>query len=266
VYTIAIANFKGGTGKTATSHALGVALATGHGRRVLLVDCDAQGSLTSACGAHDVSQNSLARVFDESFPSASALQRFMYGIIRQVQPGLDLAPADIGLARSEQRLLARLDRDLVLRSALSTVASKYDVALLDCPPNLGLLTTNALAAANAVLIPTIPNILDLRALKLFLDALQDFRKWLNPNLEILGILITFLDLRTTHHQRIVEAMQGLSLPVLSVTIGRSIRVAEASNESKSIVDYEPWHTQAEAYRQLATHVDNWISARTQQAS
>jgi chromosome partitioning protein len=266
VYTIAVANFKGGTGKTATCHALGVALATGHGRQVLLVDCDAQGGLTSACGVHDVSPNSPTRVFDEPFPSASALQSFMHSIIRQIQPGLDLVPAEIGLARSEQRLLARDKPEFVLRGALRTVASRYDVAVLDCPPNVGLLTTNALAAADAVLIPTIPNILDLRALKLFLDALQDFRKWLNPRLETLGILITFLDLRTTHHQRIVNAMQGLGLPVLNVTIGRSIHVAEASNESKSIVDYEPWHNQAEAYRQLGAYVDRWISARTQAPS
>jgi chromosome partitioning protein len=190
----------------------------------------------------------------------------MYSIIRQAQPGLDLLPADIGLARSEQRLLTRMRREFVLRSALDTVASKYDVALLDCSPNLGALTTNALAAADAVLIPTIPNILDLRAVKLFLDALQDFRTWLNPRLETMGILITFLDSRATHHASIIDVMRGLAVPVLDMTVGRSIRVAEASNESKSIVDYEPRHAQAEAYRQLAAFVDEWISERTKTPS
>jgi len=263
VRTIAVANFKGGTGKTATCHALGVALVNHHRRHVLLVDCDPQGGLTGACGVRDASGGALAHVFDQSFRSAAELGRFVYGLIHEVQPGLELVPADIALARSEQLLMSRKDREYVLRSALGTVSSRYDVAVLDCAPNLGLLTTNALAAADAVLIPTQPNILDLRAMKLFLDGVRDFRRWLNPRLEILGILVTFFDGRTTHHNRIVHAMQGLGLPVLDVMIGRSVRVAEASNESKSIVDYEPWHKQAEAYRELGAIVDRWISKSPQ---
>jgi chromosome partitioning protein len=123
------------------------------------------------------------------------------------------------------------------------------------------LTTNALVAADAVLIPTMPHVVDLRALKLFLDTLRGFRGQLNPHLEILGILVTMFDEHLLHHQRIVEAMRGLGLPVLDVMVGRSIRVAEAASEGQSIVDYEPDNPQSEAYRRLGAFVDSWVSQR-----
>jgi chromosome partitioning protein len=257
--TIAIANLKGGTGKTTTCHALGAALASQHGRHVLLVDCDPQGSLTGACGVHDGASKSLAQVLDRSYDRSIELELLMYHTIRKVSPGLYLVPAEVGLADSEQRLVSREHRESALRNALATVARGYHVALLDCPSELGLLTANALTAADAVLIPTIPDILDLRALKLFLDVIQHYRRSFNPRLHILGILITLLDIRTIHHQRIVDAMHGLNFPVLDVTIGRSIRVADAINAGESIVTYEPQHKEAEAYRQLAAFVDRWIS-------
>jgi chromosome partitioning protein len=257
MHTIAIANIKGGTGKTATCHALGAVLANEHRRHVLLVDCDPQSSLTGACGVRDAAGASLAEALGRSFNGT--LELFMYRIIVKVQPGLDLVPADIALARAEQGLLrSNAKRSLLLREALHTVGVKYDVALLDCPPNLGLMTMNALAAADAVLIPTTPNVLDLRALRLFLSSLQEVRQRLNPHVETLGILLTFFDGRLNHHKRIVHALRGLGLPLLDVTVGRSIRVAEASNASQSIVDYAPTHKQAEAYRQVGAVVDRWL--------
>jgi len=258
--TIAIANLKGGTGKTATCHALGTALARECGRYVLLVDCDPQGSLTASCGIQTTADKSLAAVLDRSFDRAIDLELLMYHIMHRVSPGLDLLPAHLELARSEQRLVLRKQPELILRHALANVAFRYHVALLDCPAEVGLLTTSALAAADAVLIPTVPNIVDLRALRLFLDVLQDVKKRLNPRLEILGVLITFFDSRTAHHHRIAHAMRGLALPVLDVMIKRSIAIAEAPNVSKSVVDYQPRHDQAEAYMQLAAVVDRWISA------
>jgi chromosome partitioning protein len=261
LHTIAIANFKGGTGKTATCYALGTVLAKEHGWPVLLVDCDPQSSLTGACGVNDTEGKSLAEMFDGSFRTPLELELFMYHIIRKVKPNLDLVPADIALARSERRLAFDRNGPSVLREALRPLAFRYGVTLLDCPPNFGLLTTNALVAADAVLIPTIPHVVDLRALKLFLDTLKDFRTQLNPRLEILGILVTFFDGRLLHHQRIVEAMHGLDLPVLDVMVGRSIRVAEAASEGKSIVDYEPDNPQAEMYRQLGAIVDSWAAKR-----
>ncbi len=264
--TIAIANLKGGTGKTATCHALGTALASEHGRHVLFVDCDPQASLTGACGLQGGAYRSLGEVLDRTFDRSMDLELLMYQVIRKVAPNLYLVPADVSLARSEQRLAMSHDREFHLRNALATVALGYHVALLDCPAELGLLTTNALVAADAVLIPTVPEVLDLRALKIFLNVIQDCRKSLNPRLHVLGILLTFLDMRTVHHQRIVDAMRGLNLPVLDVAIGRSIRVADAVNAGQSIVTYEPAHKEAAEYRQLAAIVDRWISAPIQPAS
>jgi chromosome partitioning protein len=254
--TIAIAHLKGGTGKTATCHALGTILACERRRHVLLVDCDPQASLTGACGVRDTEGVSLAEALDGSTPDA--LELLLYRVILRIEPGLDLLPADIALARSEQILLSTPTRALALRNALRMVATKYDVALLDCPANLGLLTTNALAAADAVLIPTTPNVLDLRALRLFLGSLRGIRKQHNPHLETLGIVVTFFDKRLNHHRRILQAMQGLGLPLLNAVVGRTVRVAEASAASQSIVQYAPTHKQAEAYRRLADIVDEWL--------
>jgi chromosome partitioning protein len=254
--TLAIAHLKGGTGKTATCHALGTILAAERGRQVLLVDCDPQASLTGACGIRDSEGVSLAEALDGVGPDV--LELLLYRIILRIAPGLDLLPADIALARTEQLLTTTPSRALALRNALRRLGSKYDVAILDCPANLGLLTTNALAAADAVLIPTKPNVLDLRALSLFLDSLERTKKQHNPQLETLGIVVTFFEGRLIHHKRILDAMQGLGLPVMDVVIGRTVRVAEASAESQSIVQYAPQHKQAEAYRQLADTVDAWL--------
>jgi chromosome partitioning protein len=256
VRTIAVAHLKGGTGKTATCHALGTVLAGERGRQVLLVDCDPQASLTGACGVRDTEGVSLAEALDGAVPDV--LELLLYRIILRIEPGMDLLPADIALARTEQLLLATPKRTLVLRDALRMLGAKYDVAVVDCPANLGLLTTNALAAADAVLIPTTPNVLDLRALKLFLVSLEETKSQYNPRLETLGIVVTFFDRRLNHHRRILEAMHGLGLPVLDVVIGRTVRVAEASAENQSIVQYAPRHRQADAYRQLADVVDQWL--------
>lgn len=264
--TIAIANLKGGTGKTATCHALGMTLASQHGRQVLFVDCDPQASLTGACGLLGGTYRSLAEVLGRTFDKSIDLELLMYQLIRKIAPNLYLVPSDVSLARTEQQLALSDDREFRLRNALATVALGYHVALLDCPAELGLLTTNALVAADAVLIPTVPEVLDLRALKVFLDVIQDCRRSLNPRLHVLGILLTFLDMRTIHHQRIVNAMRGLNLPVLDVSIGRSIRVADAVNAGQSIVTYEPQHKEAQEYRQLAAIVDRWITAPTQTPS
>jgi chromosome partitioning protein len=132
--TIAVANFKGGTGKTATCHALGTVLAKEHGWPVLLMDCDPQSSLTGACGVNDTAGKSLAEMFDGSFRTPLELELFMYHIIRKVQPNLDLGPADIAMARRERRLALDRNGPVVLREALRTLTLRYGVAVLDCPP------------------------------------------------------------------------------------------------------------------------------------
>ena len=160
---ISIANHKGGVGKTATTHALGVLLA--ERLRVLLCDVDPQGALTGACGVNDATPT-LADVLNSTgtAKTVGAGRVLMRAVIRPLSDHLSIAPASIDLAASELGLSARLGRESVLKKALATVSNDYDVCLLDCPPSLGLLTVNALAASDAVLIPAQPTAQDARAL------------------------------------------------------------------------------------------------------
>lgn len=256
--TIAVANHKGGVGKTATVQALGTVLAERF--RVLLVDVDPQSSLTLACGVRDAEGRSLAEVMGGASPGTLALR----DIIRPLGERLALAPADIALAATELGLTARLGRENVLKRALATVATEWDVCLIDCPPSLSLLTVNALNAADGVLIPTQPAIQDMRALRLFLDSVERIRENLNPNLKVIGILVTFYDRRLTHHRDAVDVMERAGLPLLPVRVGRSVRVQEAAAVGESVVTYEPRNPQAQAYRDLAKEVERWLSghART----
>lgn len=254
--TIAIANHKGGVGKTATVQALGTALAADHGRRVLLVDADPQASLTGACGLEaEAADASLAEVMGTATPGSLALR----DVIHELGTRLHLVPADLSLAASELGLVARIGRENVLRQALTAVAGGYDVCLIDCPPSLGLMTVNALTAADAVLIPTQPQIVDLRGLRLFLDTLGQIRQGLNPELETLGILVTFFDRRLIHHRGALETMEAADLPLLPVRIGRSIRVAEAATRGEAVTTYAPRNPQAKAYRRLGEAVEIWLS-------
>jgi len=251
--TIATANHKGGVGKTATVHALGTVLAE-RGTRVLMVDADPQSSLTGACGVSDVADRSLAEVLSTPGPTALPMKR----IIRPLGDCLHLAPADIALAATELMLVTRMGRENVLKKALAPIAAQYDLCLIDCPPSLGLLTVNALTAADAVLVPTQPQIVDLRGLRLFLDTLEQIRQELNPSLELLGILPTFCDHRLVHHQEALHAMEEAELPLLPVHVGRSIRVAEAASCGESVMTYAPENPQAQAYRYLAEEVEKWL--------
>ena len=255
---LAIGNQKGGTGKTATTHALGAVLASA-GRRVLLIDADPQGSLTGACGIGDTEGRSLAEVVGDTDDGTLALG----DVVRTLGPGLDLVPADIALASSELGLVVRMGREGVLKQALTGVAATYDVAIIDCPPSLGLLTINALAAAHGVLIPTQPQIVDLRGLNLFLGTIERVRRALNPDLQIVGIVATFSDGRLVHHRRAVAAMREASLPLLDVTIGRSVRVAESAATGQSVVDFDAGNPRALEYQALGQEVSAWLAkART----
>jgi chromosome partitioning protein len=250
---LTIANHKGGVGKTATAHALGVVLA-GQGLRVLLVDTDPQGSLTQTCSVADTEGASLADVLGGPTPGGLPISV----VIKHLGNLLAIAPADIALSACELGLTSRLGRENVLTKALRSVANSYDIAIVDSPPSLGLLTVNALVAANAVLVPTQPQAVDLRGLRLFIDTLATLKNELNPDLEIMGVLVTFYDGRLNHHKAAMEAMQGAALPVLDVIIGRSIRVAEAAAAGQSIVTWEPDNPRATEYKLLAEEVKAWL--------
>ncbi len=251
---IAIANHKGGVGKTATTHTLGVALAKVYGQRVLLVDIDPQASLSGSCGVAETADRSLAEVLGGAVPGTLPVQE----AIRSIDDNLWLLPADIALAVTELGLVSRMNRDSVLKKQLSEVADQYDVALIDCPPSLGMLTINALTAADGVLLPTQPQSVDLRGMQLFLDTLDQVRSELNPHIQTIGVLPTFYDSRLIHHQDALYAMNSAGLPVLPVQIGRTVRIAEAAHEGESVLTYAPENPQAQAYLKLAEEVNRWL--------
>lgn len=245
---IAISNHKGGVAKTATTHALGVVLA--NSRRVLLIDADPQSSLSAACGVEDTAGRSLAEVITGDLTMTAA--------IRNLGPNLSLVPGDIALASVEMALVNRLGRENAIRRPLATV-SGFDVVLIDTPPSLALLTVCALVASDGVLIPVQAQAADLRGLRLFLDSVDQVREGLSRDLQIVGILPTFVDSRLVHHQAALQAMIGAGLPVLPVTIPRSVRVAEAmAGGGESVVTYDRRGTAAAAYTELGRIVEGWL--------
>jgi chromosome partitioning protein len=151
-----------------------------------------------------------------------------------------------------------MGRENVLSRALGYVAAGYDLAIIDTPPSLGLLTLNALTAAHWVLVPTQPQAVDLYGLRLFLDTLGQIKQELNPGLQIMGVLITFLDNRLIHHQQAIAAMQKAGLPLMDTRIGRTVRIAEASAAGETVVTYEPGNPQAQAYNKLAEELNEWL--------
>jgi chromosome partitioning protein len=243
-HVVAVANQKGGVAKTTSVASLGAAFAE-LGRRVLLVDLDAQASLTFSLGldpdAVEVS------VYEVLLAKASALDA-----IAATDDGVDLLPSTIELAGAEAQLLSRPGREFVLRSALEGVVDDYDVVLLDCAPSLGVLTLNALTAADEVLIPLQCEMLSHRGVGQLLDTIADVQKILNRDLSVLGVLPTMYDARTTHSRAVLaDVGERYDLPVLS-PIPKSVRFAEAPAVGRSILATARGSKGAAAYRQVAT--------------
>lgn len=244
---LAVANQKGGVAKTTTVASLGAAFAE-HGLRVLLVDLDPQACLTFSLGLdpeevelsiHDVL---LGRV-GAAVATASA------------GDGLDLLPATIDLAGAEAALLTRPGREFVLRTALQEVLADYDVILLDCSPSLGVLTLNALTAADEVLIPLQCEMLSHRGVGQLLDTIADVKRILNRDLTVRGVLPTMFDARTTHSRAVLaDVAERYDLPVLEPSIPRSVRFAEAPAVGRSVLVTSRGSKGAQAYRDVAAHL------------
>jgi chromosome partitioning protein len=255
--TIAIANQKGGVGKTTTTLTLGAALAE-RGRSVLLVDLDPQSSLTVALGI-DGEGDSLYEVLGSTAPGTKSLR----DIVHRIGPHFFLAPSDIALSRSEAGLMVRLGREGVLKKALQD--ARFDYVLIDCLPSLGILTVNALVAADEVIIPTSCEYLALRGIALFYQTMREVQS-INPQLQVLGILPTFYDSRLVHARDVLQAMKDKGLPVLEVEVGRSVRFAESSLAGESILSYARNHPGAEAYRKLAEIIDQELIRHDQETA
>ena len=252
---MAICNQKGGVGKTVTAVNLGIGLAR-QGRRVLLVDVDPQGSMTASLGYQhpDQLEETLATVLGKVIEDKPLEPS--EGIIHQKE-GIDLLPANIDLAAMEVTLVNIMSRETILREYLNTVRDQYDVILLDCCPSLGMLTINALSAADEVLIPMQAHYLSLKGMEQLMRTIARVKRQINPNLTISGILITMADMRTTYSQGIVELLRDTysgKLKIFDTVIPRSIRAAETSAEGKSIYLHDPSGKVSAAYEALTLEV------------
>lgn len=253
--TIALANQKGGVGKTTTAVSLGIGLSR-QGQRVLLIDADAQGNLTQMLGwpQPDELSPTLADLMGKIITDQAITPGD--GILHH-ESGVDLLPANIDLSALEVTLVNAMSRETVLRQLLATVQDRYDYALIDCMPSLGMLTLNALSAADSVIIPVQAHYLPAKGLEQLLKTVSRVKRQLNPRPEVGGIVLTMVDGRTTLSRGISEQVrQTYGGRVFASEIPRSIRAAEVSVENKSIYDLDRNGKVAQAYENLTKEVLN----------
>lgn len=249
---IALANQKGGVGKSTTAVSLGIGLVR-EGKKVLLVDGDAQGNLTQMLGWQpDELEVTLSTMLEKVMVDHPIQPK--EGILQHPE-GVELMPANIDLSATEVSMMTQLSRETLLKRYLQTVEQEYDYILIDCMPSLGMMTINALAAADRVIIPVQAQYLPAKGLEQLLRSVFRMKRQLNQGLEIMGILVTMVDRRT----RLSKDMSSILRKtygdmVLGTEIPFATRVAEMSASSQSIYEYDPTGKAAEAYQRLAKEV------------
>ena len=252
---IVIGNQKGGVGKTTTTSNLGIGLAK-KGKKVLLIDADAQGSLTASLGFQepDKLDASLATVMANIINEEDMEPD--YGILKHDE-GVDLMPGNIELSGLEVSLVNVMSRELVLRTYIEQQKDRYDYILIDCMPSLGMITINAFASADSILIPVQAAYLPVKGLEQLIKTIGKVKRQINPKLEIEGILLTMVDNRTNYAKDIsalVVENYGSKVRIFENSIPMSVRAAEISAEGVSIYEHDPNGKVASAYQSLTEEV------------
>src|SRR5277367_2340253 len=250
---VAMCNQKGGVGKTTTTINLGAALAE-HGRRVLLVDFDPQGALSVGLGIqpHELDATVYNLLMERALTAHDV-------IIKTRVDGMDLLPSNIDLSGAEVQLVHEVGREFVLGRVLQPVIPDYDIILIDCQPSLGLLTVNALACADGVLVPLECEYFALRGVALLMETIDKVSSRLSPKLAIDGLLATMYDSRTLHTREVLaNVVEGFGERVFHTVISRTVRFPDATVAGEPITQFDPASNGASAYRELAKEVlDRW---------
>lgn len=245
---IAIINQKGGVGKSTTAINLGAALGE-MGKQVLLVDLDPQGNTSSGLG---IDKSSVESCIYDVLLSDVPLSKV---IIPDVCPGLDVAPATINLAGAEVELVSEMARENRLKDAVGSMRGRYDFIFIDCPPSLGLLTVNALVAADKLLIPIQCEFYALEGVTKLLESMKRVKSRLNPTLDIYGVLLTMYDNRTTLSRQVVEEVRGyFGRTVFNTMVPRTVKLSEAPSYGQPITQYDPKGKGSISYIELAKEV------------
>ena len=253
--TIAICNQKGGVGKTTTTVNLGVGLAM-QGKKVLLVDADPQCDLTTCLGWSDTDnlKNTLSDKMMEVVRGSESNP--LNGILHHKE-NVDLVPASSDLFDFEISLVTAMNREVILKNYLSEVKNKYDYVLIDCSPSLGMMTLNSLSAADSVIIPVQTHYLSAKCMTQLLRTVNKVKRYINPNLQIDGILLTIVDNRTNLAKSTVDTLRqnfGSHIKIYKSQIPMAIKAAEVASKGESIYAYEPKSTVSKAYAEFTKEV------------
>lgn len=252
---IAIANQKGGVGKTTTTFNLGVALAN-QGKKVLLIDADPQGDLTTYMGIHDVDNIpvTLSTLMERSIKDDEINPK---EALLSHEEGLDLIPSNLELSSMEVSLVNAMSREYTLRNCISDLKDKYDYMLIDCMPSLGMITINALASADKVIIPVQSEFLAAKGMSHLMNTVLKVRKQINPELKVGGILLTMVDGRTNLSKDIARELRetyGTVFKLYDTQIPRGVKAAESSRQGESILSYDKSSKVAQSYIYFAKEV------------